>query len=115
MRLGCPHCAHAQRLTRAPRQSCGARERVSGGEVQLSGFCGSLQEAALELGISRKGKGREGERGGAQVGAGRGSGLHLAGSCGVRAAGGRAEPGHPRRGFSAVTCAPQLARAAVGS
>lgn len=79
MRLGCPHCAHAQWLRRAPRQSCGASERVSGSGVQLSGFCGSLREAAQKLGISRKGKGREGvgeggERGGRIAGRG-GAGL----------------------------------------
>lgn len=78
MRLGCPHCAHAQWLRRAPRQSCGASERVSGCGVQLSVFCGSLREAAPELGISRKGKGREevgeGERGGRTAGRG-GAGL----------------------------------------
>lgn len=94
MRLGCPHCAHAQWLRRAPRQSCGASERVSGSGVQLSGFCGSLREAAPELGISRKGKGREGwgGEGGQQVGEGRGSGLHLAGSCRELAAGDSIRP-----------------------
>uniref|UniRef100_A0ABK0M2A9 Recombination signal binding protein for immunoglobulin kappa J region n=3 Tax=Rattus norvegicus TaxID=10116 RepID=A0ABK0M2A9_RAT len=50
----------------APRQSCGASERVSGGLVQFSGFCGSLREAVQELGISWKAKGREGEQGGSQ-------------------------------------------------
>lgn len=99
MRLGCPHCAHAQWLRRALRQSCGASERVSGSGVQLSGFCGSLREAALELGISRKGKGGGGV--GAAGRGRRGSGLHLAGSCRELAAGDCARPPEGRlRGSS---------------
>lgn len=115
VRLGCPHCAHAQWLRRAPRQSCGASERASGGVVQLSGFCGSLQEAAQELGISRKGQGREGEWGGSQVGEGRGAGLHLAGSRGEHAAGGGTGPGHRGRSFSSAACTPPLAPSARNS
>lgn len=77
----------------APRQSCGASERVSGGLVQFSGFCGSLREAVQELGISWKAKGREGEQGGSQVGEGRGwaLGLHLP-RCSWQAAGDRVRP-----------------------
>lgn len=87
MRLGCPHCAHAQWRERAAP----ILRRFGAGFGRSSPVFRVLwlpAEAVQELGISWKAKGGEGEQGGWQVGEGHGSGLHLP-RCPGRAAGDR--------------------------